>query len=107
MWLGGPQRQFSEQPFKGSIPVVGGYGGAYICDLYGHLTPAEGPDGGVRCHDGRWLCAPCGERHEQDKVRAALRKAALLRKTLKNGQKIAVPEGIDAREGSDSMAGRE
>jgi hypothetical protein len=35
----------------------------------------EGEDGGVRNHDGRWLCAPCGERHEGDKARALRRMA--------------------------------
>jgi hypothetical protein len=75
MWANGPLRQFSDEPFKGSIPVTGGYAGAYVCDVYGHVTSLEGEDGGVRNHGGRWLCVPCGERHEQDKARDARRKA--------------------------------
>jgi len=83
-WAGGPLRQFSDKPFKGSIPVVGGYAGAYVCDVHDHITPLDGEEGGVRRHDGRWLCAPCGERHEAEKAREERRKARLLRKTSEN-----------------------
>ncbi|MGA2358644.1 MAG: hypothetical protein ABSF66_06565 [Terriglobales bacterium] len=89
-WQGGPLRQFSESPFKGSIPVVGGHAGAYICDLYDHETPFDGEDGGVKFHDGRWLCAPCGERHEADKLSARRRKARLFYQTAKNQPKPLV-----------------
>ncbi len=80
MWEGGLLRQFSAEPFKGSIPVVSGHAGAYVCDVHGHVTPPDGEEGGVRNHDGRWLCSPCGERHEQAKVRMA----RLFCKTLKS-----------------------
>ncbi len=90
-WQGGPLRQFSESPFKGSIPVGGGcYAGAYICDLYQHQTPFDGEDGGVKFHDGRWLCSPCGGRHEADKLSARRRKARLFYQTAKNKPKPLV-----------------
>lgn len=91
MWPGGPLRQFSDQRFRGSIPVVGGYAGAYVCDVYEHVTPLEGEDGGIRLHDGRWLCAPCGERHEQNKVRAARRMARLSAKPSKIPANLSIP----------------
>jgi len=89
-WPGGPLRQFSDMPFKGSIPVVGGYAGAYICDVYDHVTPLEGEDGGIKLHDDRWLCAPCGERHDSDKTRLERRKARLLSKTSQNQPNLHV-----------------
>ena len=104
MWNGGPLRQFSDKPFKGSIPVVGGYAGNYICDVYDHVTPTEGEESGVRCHDGRWLCVPCGERHEHDKARIARQKARLVNKTLKNPPNLWVCEqDFDQGRGNSEM----
>lgn len=82
MWAGGPLRQFSSRFFNGSVPVVGGNAGAFICDIYDHVCPDEGEDGGIKLHRGEglmpdmWLCVPCGERFEHDK---ALKKQKLRR----------------------------
>ena len=91
MWQGGPLRQFSDKPFKGSTPVTGGHVGAYICDVNDHITPPDGEDGGVRCHDGRWLCVPCGERHDRDMARLRRR---LLSKCTKNQPNLMVSGGV-------------
>lgn len=68
MWPGGPLRQFSDKPFHGSIPVVGGYAGGYVCDCCGAITKggrySEATEG-VRIAPSEkdlelaWVCAYC------------------------------------------------
>lgn len=68
MWNGGPLRQFSPEPFTGSIPVENGHAGAYVCEACGSLTKGRrysGATEGVKLANSEekcqlsWVCAYC------------------------------------------------